>query len=66
MKNAHISFKTDESLPIESPQHSEDFASTELNFEESPKSAVALSVYGINPSISGSAANQKSETVATT
>jgi len=52
-----------ESLSIESPQHSEDFASTELNFEESPKSAVALSVYGTNPSISGSAANQKSETV---
>merc|ERR1712083_521827 len=31
-----------ESLSIESPQHSEDFASTDLNFDESPKSAVAL------------------------
>jgi len=31
-----------ESLSIDSPQHSEDFASTDLNFDESPKSAVAL------------------------
>jgi len=50
-----------ESLSIESPQHSEDFASTELNFEESPKSAVALSVSGTHTSISGSAANCKPE-----
>ena len=34
--------QTDESLSIDSPQHSEDFASTDLNFDESPKSAVAL------------------------
>jgi len=30
-----------ESLSIESPQHSEDFTSTELNFDESPKSVAA-------------------------
>jgi len=50
-----------ESLSIDSPQHSEDFASTELNFEESPKSAVALSVYGTNSSISGPTTNRKPE-----
>ena len=52
--------QTDESLSIDSPQHSEDFASTDLNFDESPKSAVALpsgttfdSVAGNKPETTG-------------
>ena len=40
--NYLLLLQTDESLSIDSPQHSEDFASTDLNFDESPKSAVAL------------------------
>jgi len=42
-----------ESLSIESPQHSEDFASTDLNFDESPKSAIALPSGNTSVSVSG-------------
>ena len=43
-----IFFVSDESLSIESPMHSEDFASTDLNFEDETPEKVAANDIPIN------------------